>query len=284
MGDNLSAETAGAGAKIENLVGAGDHVAIVLDQQQRIAQIAKPLQGIQQAAVVAGVQADRRFVQHIEHAAKAAAHLCRQTDTLHLAAGKRRRGPGERKVIEAHIDKELRAIADFAVDLAGDFAFGGRWFPGCEVRQQLAQRQAADLVHSPPAKLDRGRVVAKPASAADRAIDFVNEMLQAAAEAGRHAAGFFERRIEALVLEAEGGARHNPTRKRGNVFRPSLTLRVMIRFGRRHDIKPLLAGPMHDQPAVLAAELFVRDIDRNAGRVGETCQHPREEPIRRSGP
>ena len=130
--------TAGAGTEIQKLVGIGDHLAIVLDQQQGVAQIAEFLQGGQQPGVVAGVQADRRFIEHIEHSAQPAADLGREADALHFAAGKRGGRPGEREVVEPHVDQELGAIADFAVDFARDLALGGGRLPGEKIGQHLA--------------------------------------------------------------------------------------------------------------------------------------------------
>ena len=40
-GDDLAAEAAGAGAEVEQAVGAGDHFAIVLDDEQRVAEVAQ---------------------------------------------------------------------------------------------------------------------------------------------------------------------------------------------------------------------------------------------------
>ncbi len=195
--------TTGGGAEIEQLVGAGDHLAIVLDQEQGVAQVAKFLQGVQEPGVVAGVQADRRFVEHVEHAAQAAAHLRGQADALHFSAGKRGGRPGEREVVEPHVDQELRAIADLAVDLARDLALAGRRLPGEEVGQHLAQRLAADLIDRAVAETHGGSVVAQAAAAADRAIDFVHQVFQAAAETGGNTAGFFQGRVETFELEAE---------------------------------------------------------------------------------
>ena len=94
--------------------------------KQRIAQVAELLQGVQQPAVVAGVQADGRLVEHVEHAAQAAAHLGRQADALHLAAGKRGGGPGQRQVVQAHVDQELQPVANLARHLAGDLPLRAR--------------------------------------------------------------------------------------------------------------------------------------------------------------
>ena len=80
------------------------------------------LQGVQQAAVVAGVQADGRLVEHVEHAAQPAAHLGRQADPLHLAAGERGGGPGQRQIFQPHVDQELQPVADLAAHFAGDLS------------------------------------------------------------------------------------------------------------------------------------------------------------------
>ena len=83
---------AGRRAEVEQLIGAGDHFAIVLDQQQRVAQVAQLFQRLDQPAVVARVQADRRLVEHIQHAAQAAADLAGQANALGFAARERRGG------------------------------------------------------------------------------------------------------------------------------------------------------------------------------------------------
>ena len=44
LGGDLAAAVAGAGAEVEQVVGRGDHLAVVLDQDQRVAQVAQVLQ------------------------------------------------------------------------------------------------------------------------------------------------------------------------------------------------------------------------------------------------
>ena len=67
----MAAVNAGAGSDIEHMVGEADGVLIVLYNDHRIAEIAKPLQSFKEAGVVALVQADGRLVQHIEYAGQA---------------------------------------------------------------------------------------------------------------------------------------------------------------------------------------------------------------------
>ena len=183
-GDDLAAMATGARAEIEQLIGILDHLAIVLDDQQRVTQVAEFFQCAQQPRVVAGMQPDRRFVQHVQHAAQSAADLGRQPDPLHLAAGKRRGGPGQGQVLQAHLDQELRAVVDLAGHFAGDLPLGRIGFPTREFLDQLTQGHAAILVDRSPPQPHGRRVVAQPAPVADRAFHVVDQMLQPAAEAG----------------------------------------------------------------------------------------------------
>ena len=110
-GRDLAAAVAGAGAEVEQVVGGGDHFAIVLDQDQRVAEVAEVLQGCEQPAIVARMQADGRLVEDVQHAGQAAADLAGQPDALRFAAGQRRRRPAQRQIVEADIDEELQAVA-----------------------------------------------------------------------------------------------------------------------------------------------------------------------------
>jgi hypothetical protein len=66
-----------------------DRVLVMLDDDHGIADVAQVPQRIQQPGIVALMQADRRLVEHVEHAGQAGADLRRQTDALALAAGQR---------------------------------------------------------------------------------------------------------------------------------------------------------------------------------------------------
>ena len=94
LGDDAAAVHAGARAHVDDVVGGEDGVAVVLDDDHRVAEVAQALQRVEQARVVALVQADRRLVEHVEHAAQAGADLRRQADALPLAARQRRGARG----------------------------------------------------------------------------------------------------------------------------------------------------------------------------------------------
>ena len=85
--DESSAMTSGAGAEIDHIIRAADGFFVVLDHKHSIAEVAQIFERRQQPAVVAMVQADRRLVEHVEHAAQLRANLRREADTLTLATG-----------------------------------------------------------------------------------------------------------------------------------------------------------------------------------------------------
>ena len=90
-----AARLARAGPEVDKVVGRLDDLAVVLDQDQRVAQVAEVPQGAEQPAVVARVQPDRRLVEHVDDAGQPAADLAGQADSLALAAGERRRAAGQ---------------------------------------------------------------------------------------------------------------------------------------------------------------------------------------------
>src|SRR5690606_4212835 len=57
---------AGGGPDVDDPVGRPDGLLVVLDDDQRVAQVPQPHQGVQQPAVVPLVQPDRRLVQHVQ--------------------------------------------------------------------------------------------------------------------------------------------------------------------------------------------------------------------------
>jgi hypothetical protein len=79
----------GAGAYIDDMLRRADRILIMLDHDNGIAEIAQAEQGVQQALVVALMQADRRLIQHVHHADQACADLAGEADALCFAAGQR---------------------------------------------------------------------------------------------------------------------------------------------------------------------------------------------------
>src|ERR1019366_4972013 len=104
--DDLTAVYACAGAHVDDVVGRQDGLPIVLDDDDRVAEIAEARLRLDEARVVARVEADAGLVEHVEHADERRADLCREPDALALARRERLRAAIEREVVEADIDEE----------------------------------------------------------------------------------------------------------------------------------------------------------------------------------
>ena len=111
--DQFAAAHARARAQIQNVIGAADGFLVVLDDQDGIAQVAQTFQGLEQARVVALVQADARLVQNVEDADQAGADLGGQADALGLAAAQGAAFPVQGQVAQADILQEGQPGADF---------------------------------------------------------------------------------------------------------------------------------------------------------------------------
>jgi hypothetical protein len=141
LGDDFAAVHAGAGADVDDVVGAADRVFVVLDDDDGVAEVAQARQRAEQAFVVALVQADRRLIEYVHDADQARADLAGQADALCLAARERVGLAIERQVIQADVDEEAQALADFLDDLGRDLAAPSGQFQLVEKVERLVDRQ-----------------------------------------------------------------------------------------------------------------------------------------------
>ena len=120
LGDHEAAVDAGARAHVDDVVGLADRVLVVLDDDHRVAEVAQVLERLEQAVVVALMQADRGLVEHVEHAGEARADLRGEPDALALAARERAGIARERQVAEADVPEEAQALVDLLEDARRD--------------------------------------------------------------------------------------------------------------------------------------------------------------------
>ena len=144
-GDDVPAVDARPGAEIDDVIGRQHRVLVVLDDDHGVAQVAEPPERVQQAVVVAGMQADRRLVEDVQHADQPAADLARQPDALHLAAGKRRGGAVQVEIFQADVFQELQPAANFLEHVLGDLLAGGIKLQFAEILFGSGDGQRADL-------------------------------------------------------------------------------------------------------------------------------------------
>src|ERR1044071_1011253 len=83
---HFAAVKSGARPEINDVIGASHGFFVVLDNDERIALVAKSSQRFKQAHVVPWMQADGWFVQHIEDPAQVRAKLRGQPNSLRFAA------------------------------------------------------------------------------------------------------------------------------------------------------------------------------------------------------
>ena len=139
--DQLAAELAGAGTEVDHVIGRANRFFIVLDDDDGVAEIAQPAERRQQLAVVALMQADRRLVEHVEHAGQVRADLRRQADALPFAAGQGRRRPRQRQIADADVVEEAQPIADLLEDARGDDRLAIVELERVEQRERFGDRQ-----------------------------------------------------------------------------------------------------------------------------------------------
>ena len=142
-GHDVAAELPGARAQVDHVVGRPDRLLVVLDDQDGVAEVAQPEQGVEEAPVVPLVQADRRLVEDVEDADQARADLRRQADALPLAAREGAGGAVEREVVEADVQEEAEPLADLLEDAPGDRLLALAEREGVEERAGVLDRQGA---------------------------------------------------------------------------------------------------------------------------------------------
>ncbi len=174
LGADRAAVDAGGRTHVDDVVGRQDRLFVMLDHQHRVAEVAQPLQAVQQAGVVPLVQANGRFVQNIEDAGQARSDLRRQPDALALAA---RQGAGTARqvqIVEPDVVQEAQPVGDLLQDAPGDLdlLFTQRLFQGREPQEGLGDRQVGDVGDVLAADLDRQSLGLQALAAADLARGF----------------------------------------------------------------------------------------------------------------
>ena len=108
--DHPAARVSAARAEVDDPVGGGDRVEVVLDQDHRVAGVDEPVQLAQQQRGVRGVQARGRLVEQVERVAAAGPlQLGGELDALGLAAAELGRRLAQPQVAQPHVAQRLQA-------------------------------------------------------------------------------------------------------------------------------------------------------------------------------
>ncbi len=137
-GDDVATEFACARTEIDYVIGVSNGVFIVFNHQHRVTEVTQRFEGFDQPLVVALVQTDRWFVEHIENSTQPGANLRGQPNALSFAAGKTGGIAIERQIAEADGIEKLQPLDDLAAKPFSDQALTARELDGARRVQRLA--------------------------------------------------------------------------------------------------------------------------------------------------
>ena len=168
-GDDLATMLAGCRPDVDHVVGRSNRLLVMLDHDQRVAQVAQPQKRVDQPAVVALVEADRWLVEDVQDPHQLGTDLSGEPDPLRLSARERVRGPLDGQVLEPDVDHELQPLSDLFHDPAGDQLLAiGEWQVVEEV-DRSADRKRAHVRDVAIGDRDRERLRLQAAPLARRA-------------------------------------------------------------------------------------------------------------------
>ena len=154
--EDLAAVLAGPRAEVDDVLGGADDLRIVLDDHDRVADLAEGAEDLDEAAVVARMEADRRLVQDEERPDERRAQGRGQVDALGLAAAQGEGHPVERDVVQPDLEEELQPVLDLVRRAFRRPASGPRGARDERPEELvgLLDREADDLADGQAADLD----------------------------------------------------------------------------------------------------------------------------------
>jgi hypothetical protein len=150
------------------------------------------VQGVEQDAVVARVQADGRLVQHVADALQVRSQLRRQADALRLAARQRGRGAVQGQVAQADLLQEGQARTDLAEHVTGDVVRAALQRQRVDPAQRLVDAESGDggdglgsEAHRPRDRVQARAAAVRAGQVAHLQLGLVAELLLAPPRVGR---------------------------------------------------------------------------------------------------
>ena len=178
LGSDAATVHARAGAKLDDVIGRPNGLLVVLHHNDRVADIAQAAERLNHLDVVFGMEANRRLVEHVEHAHQARANLRRKANALGLAAGEGPRPAREAEIIQANAHDEIEPQHQLAHDLlAGLLPLHGHGNV-LEKIAQLLQVHLAQVVDGVASHGDEHARGFEPRAAAIRAIVLDHDLAQ----------------------------------------------------------------------------------------------------------
>ena len=123
--DNLATKASGSGTDIDDIVGSAHDVFVVLDDDNGVAKVAELLEDADETMGVAGVEADRGFVEDVHAADQRAAKGGGEVDALGFAPAKGVGRAVEGEVSQSDIEEVAHAGGEFGEESANNLSFVG---------------------------------------------------------------------------------------------------------------------------------------------------------------
>ena len=159
---NMASVLPRTGSQVDYVVCGADGLLVVFDHDERVTQVPETEQGLQEAAVVPLVQADRWLVENVEHPHQARTDLGGQSDPLGFPSGEGGSSPVQCEVLQTHVEQELEPGADLLEYRGGDGRLPLAQFQRFQDREGLADGTMAQLeyVQTPQCHCQRHRIEA----------------------------------------------------------------------------------------------------------------------------
>ena len=136
-----------ARSHIHHVIGGAQQIEIVFDDEHGVAQIAQLAQHVDQPGGVARMQADRRFVEHVQHAGQGRAQQRSESQPMRFTGRKGGRRAIECQITDADVDQAPHARLQIVHDRFGDDPFLGGHHRSelIDPRGQIVQRQLGHI-------------------------------------------------------------------------------------------------------------------------------------------
>ena len=137
----------------------------MLDDDHRVAEISEALEALEQARIVALVQADARLIEHVQHPRQRRPDLRGEPDSLGFTAAERPGAAQEVQVVEPDAVEEAKAADHLFEDAPGDLRSVTAQFDVAQPLKGVADAHFADRGQVKVFDEDMPRLKSKPGSA-----------------------------------------------------------------------------------------------------------------------
>ena len=159
--DHLAARRPGTRAQVDDVVGDGDDLGLVLDDEHRVALVAQAQQQAVHPGDVVRMQPDRGLVEDVGDVGQRRAEVADHPGALRLPARQRARRPVEREIAEPDLDERVERLLE-----AGEQRGDRRLVQAAQPLGEIVDLHRAGLGDVDPVDLRRAGRLVEPRAAA----------------------------------------------------------------------------------------------------------------------